>query len=151
MAISRQSLFMSALGAGMILSVTCGLAAAADLPATPPAPPPTWWSTITVNGEIDADIMENPDNPGFGLNWGRLFDQNANTPQLNQAILTIQRPTGSSGYDVGFAIQGMFGTDARFTHFLGECDYCINSRYQVDVLEAYIAAHTPWLTDGGID
>ena len=33
----------------------------------PPAPPPTWWSTITYAGEIDAGIMGNPDSPGSGL------------------------------------------------------------------------------------
>ncbi len=79
MSFSRRSSLISALCAGTILGVTSGVAAAADLPTdkAPPAPPPTWWSTITYGGEIDAGIMGNPDSPGSGENWGRLFDQTA--------------------------------------------------------------------------
>src|SRR6202022_4131921 len=35
--------------------------------------------------------------------------------------------------------------------FLGEFTHAINSRYQVDIVEAYLSAHLPWLTSGGID
>jgi len=153
MTFSRGFFTAAALCAGMIM--TGGYAAAADLPTTkgPPPPPPTWWSTVTVNGEIDAGIMGNPDSPPSGLNWGRLFDDKANEPLFNQGLLTVQRPIDSSKpvYDVGFAFQLMYGSDARYTHYLGECEYCINSLYQVTVLEAYVQAHTPWIFDGGID
>jgi hypothetical protein len=149
----RGSLTALALCAGMI--ATGGYAAAADLPNTkgPPAPPPSWWSTITVNGEIDAGITGNFDSPPSGLNWGHLFTDKANEPLFNQGLLTVQRPIDSSkpAYDVGFAFQAMYGSDARFVHYLGECEYCINSLYQVSVVEAYAQAHTPWIFDGGID
>jgi hypothetical protein len=141
-----------ALCAGLVM--TSGFAKAADLPNTkgaPPAPPPSWWSTITVNGEVDAGITGNPDSPPSGLNWGGLFNDKSNEPMFNQGLLTVQRPTGSTGYDVGFAFQLMYGSDARFVHYLGECEYCINSLYQVAVVEAYASAHTPWVFDGGID
>jgi len=153
MAFSRRSHAVSALCAGTILGITGGFAAAADLPNTkaPPAPPPSWWSTIAVNGELDGGITGNPDSPPSGLNWGQLFTDKANEPLLNQALLTVQRPTGSTGYDFGFEVQLMFGTDARFTHGLGECEYCINSRYQFDPVQAFLQAHTPWITPGGID
>ena len=155
MAFSRRSSFLSALCAGTILGVTGGVAAAADLPTSkaPPAPPPSWWSTITVNGEIDAGIMGNPDSPGSGLNWGRVFDEQANTPMLNDGLITIQRQTdpNATGYDVGFVIQGDFGTDARFLHYLQEGEYLINSKYQLSLVQAYAMVHTPWLTPGGID
>ncbi len=155
MAFSRRSSFLSALCAGTILGVTSGVAAAADLPTSkaPPAPPPSWWSTITVNGEIDAGIMGNPDSPGSGLNWGRVFDEQANTPMLNDGLVTIQRPTdpNATGYDVGFVIQGDFGTDARFLHYLQEGEYLINSKYQLALVQAYAMVHTPWITPGGID
>lgn len=149
----RGSSIALALFAGMI--VTSGYASAADLPNTksPPPPPPSWWSTVTVNGEIDAGITGNFDDPSSGLNWGHLFTDKANEPMFNQGLLTIQRPIDSSkpNYDVGFAFQLMYGSDARFTHYLGECEYCINSLYQVTVVEAYAQAHTPWVFDGGID
>ncbi|HZV07750.1 MAG TPA: outer membrane beta-barrel protein [Gemmataceae bacterium] len=131
-----------------------GGAAAADLTTTKePPPPPTWWSTITVNGEIEAGIMGNPDSPPSGLNWGHLFTDRANEPLFNQGLLTIQRPIDSSKaqYDVGFVLQVMYGSDARSARFLGECDYCINSLYQVALEQAFIQAHTPWVFPGGID
>ncbi len=150
----RGSSIAFAFVAGMI--VTAGYASADDLPNTkgaPPAPPPSWWSTVTVNGEIDAGITGNFDDPSSGLNWGHLFTDKANEPMFNQGLLTVQRPIDSSkpNYDVGFAVQLMYGSDARFTHYLGECEYCINSLYQVTLLEAYVQAHTPWVFDGGID
>ncbi|MGH6818906.1 MAG: outer membrane beta-barrel protein [Methylovirgula sp.] len=135
--------------------MTSGYANAADLPNTkgPPPPPPTWWSTVTVNGEIDAGITGNFDDPSSGLNWGHLFTDKANEPMFNQGLLTIQRPIDSSkpAYDVGFAFQVMYGSDSRFVHYLGECEYCINSLYQVSLVEAYVQAHTPWVFPGGID
>lgn len=144
----------AALCVGTIMTAG-GYAAAADLPTTkgPPPPPPSWWSTVTINGEIDAGIMGNPDDPSSGLNWGHLFTDKANEPLFNQGLLTVQRPIDSSKpvYDVGFAFQLMYGSDARFTHFLGECEYCIDSLYQATVVEAYVQAHTPWIFDGGID
>jgi hypothetical protein len=155
MAFSRRSKLMSALCAGTILGVTSGVAAAADLPTdkAPPAPPPSWWSTLTITGEIDAGIMGNPDNPGDGLNWGRLFDDKANAPVLNASILTISRPTdpNATSYDVGFTVQTTYGEDARFTHYLGEGEYWINAPEQFDVLQANLQVHTPWLTSAGID
>lgn len=155
MGLSRRSKFISSLFAGTILGMASGVAGAADLPTTkaPPAPPPSWWSTLTVSGEVDAGIMGNPDNPPDGNNFGRLFDNKANDPVLNASILTITRPTdpNATGYDVGFTLQGEFGTDARFTHFLGEGEYWINSPYQFSLLQANLLVHTPWLTPGGID
>jgi hypothetical protein len=36
--------------------------------------------------------------------------------------------------------------------FLGELNRVdANSRYQLDVVEANVLAHVPWLTEGGID
>jgi hypothetical protein len=148
----RGSFTALALCAGI---ATGGYASAADLPTTkgPPAPPPSWWSSITINGLVDAGITGNPDSPPSGLNWGRLFDDKSNAPLFNQGLLTVQRPIDSSkpAYDVGFFFQFMYGSDSRFTHYLGECDFCINSLYQIDIPAAYIQAHTPWLFDGGID
>src|SRR5208282_1682618 len=51
----------------------------------------------------------------------------------------------------GFRIEAMYGTDARYTHFLGEADTIIKERTQFDVVEASLSAHLPYVTDGGVD
>ena len=53
--------------------------------ATPaPAAPATWWSTVTLGAQLEAGLTGNPDRPADGLNFGRLFDDKANTVLLNQ-------------------------------------------------------------------
>ena len=130
-------------------------AMAADLPTTkaPPAPPPSWWSTFTVSGILEAGITGNPDLGSGGINFGRLFDDKANTPLLNQASIILQRPIDSSAksIDYGFKVQLLYGSDARYTHYLGECDYCIGNINQFDVEEAWVAAHFPYVFSGGFD
>jgi hypothetical protein len=72
---------------------------------------------------------------------------------LNQLLLTVQRPLDpkATGYDFGFKVQAMYGTDARFTHYLGELDYIINDWSQITPVEAWGIVHLPWLFTGGID
>jgi hypothetical protein len=108
---------------------------------------------VTLSGAIDAGLTLNPTYPISGINFGHLFTDKANRPLFNQGVLTIQRPIDSTSkdYDLGFKFQFMYGSDARYTHFLGELDYTIRDLTQVDIVEAYIALHTPWLFDGGID
>ncbi|WP_428376084.1 outer membrane beta-barrel protein [Lichenicoccus sp.] len=129
-------------------------AAAVPAAAAAPAPPATWASTITWGLQGDAGIQGNGDRPADGLNYGRLFDDKANTVLLNQIQATVTRPINSSatGYDFGFTLQGTFGTDARYLHYDGEFDeLTTNSRYQFTVLQANALMHAPWLTAGGID
>ena len=57
----------------------------------------------------------------------------------------------SSSIDFGFKFQGMFGSDARYTHFLGMLDKSIKGRYQLDIVEANVQAHLPYLFSGGVD
>lgn len=126
-------------------------------PQTSPAAPPAaaaspWASAITWGLQFDGGIQGNGDRPGDGLNFGRLFDDKANTPLLNQIQATLTRPINSSasGYDVGFTLQGTFGTDVRYLHYLGEFDDQ-TSRYQATLLQANVLLHAPWLSTGGID
>ncbi len=53
--------------------------------------------------------------------------------------------------DFGFKVELLVGSDARYTHFLGECDYCIGNINQFDVVEAWGQVHLPYLVGGGID
>ena len=121
--------------------------------ASAPASSAGWWDTFKFSGHIDAGITGNPDDPADGINFGHLFTDRANTPMLNQLMLTAERPLDpkATGYDFGFKLQGMYGTDARFTHSFNLFDRSINSRYQFDIVEANGLVHLPVVTEGGID
>jgi Putative beta-barrel porin-2, OmpL-like. bbp2 len=148
-----KSLLVPALCASTFLGLSGGVARAADVAAAPPPAPANWWDTITYGGTIESGILFNPDSPADGLNFGHLFTDKANTPLLNQILLTVQRPLDpkATGYDFGFKLQAMYGTDARYTHYLGEFDYAINDWSQITPVEAWGIVHTPWLFAGGID
>ena len=128
---------------------------AAAAPAAPEAPPPGYWiDGIHLSAQFDAGIMGNPSGPADGLNFGHLFTDHANQFQLNQVLLTANKPLDpkNADYQWGFKVQVMYGSDARYTQFLGELNRVVpNSRYQFDVVEANLLAHVPWLTEGGID
>jgi hypothetical protein len=151
----RKLLVALAIAAGM----AAGPAFADDVlpntkaPAAPPPPPPSWWSTFAVSGYIESGITFNPDEPSGGLNFGRLFDDKADEPLLNQASIVATRPfdPAAKTVDWGFRLQLMYGSDARYTHYLGECDYCIGNINQFDVVEAWVGVHLPYLASGGID
>src|SRR4029077_5536560 len=84
---------------------------------------------------------------------GRLFDERRNEPVMNQAVITAERALDPKvGFDWGFKLQLMFGTDARYIHSLGLLDHTMGSSlYQPDIPEAYLSLHLPLVTDGGID
>src|ERR1700737_1144596 len=81
----------------------------------------SWWKTFAVTGYVDAGIMANLTGSTAGTNFGRLFDDRANRPELTQASVLITRPLdpNADDFDFGFTFQPMFGSDARFTHLLG--------------------------------
>jgi Putative beta-barrel porin-2, OmpL-like. bbp2 len=146
-----KSILMPALCAGTFLGLAGGYGRAAELAPMPP--PPSWWDTFTIGGTVDAGVTLNGDNPPDGLNFGHLFTDKANAPLLNQILLTAQRPLDpkATDYDLGFKLQLMYGSDARFTHVLGETEYWINDRSQFNIVEAFAITHVPWLFSGGID
>src|SRR6266508_484227 len=146
-------------GVALAFSVS-GSAVAADLtvpilkaPAATPTAPTSWWSTFEISGHVEGGITFNPDDPAGDINFGHLFTDKANRVLLNQALVTAQRPLDpkATGYDFGFKFQAMYGSDARYTHFLGEFDRSISDINQFDIVEAHALFHLPWLTTGGID
>jgi hypothetical protein len=132
--------------------VGLGIAAAAPALADDKKPP-SWWDTFAWSGYLDGGITGNIDSPANGLNFGHLYTDRANTPVLNQASIIVTRALDPKavGPDFGFTFQSMYGTDARYTHFYNELERVINSRYQVDIVEADLLAHLPLFTDGGMD
>ena len=108
--------------------------------------------SIMVAIQAEAGIYLNPANPRSG-NFGQLFHDRANAPQLNQVLLTVSRtpiaPEG--GYGVGFNFQAMYGSDARYDGILGINDDWISAHNQIAISQANVAAHLPWLTNRGVD
>ena len=137
---------VSALSAAILLGL--GLGATPAL-ADDTAPP----SDFKLSGHVAAGITVNARDPSDDLNFGHLFTDRASDVLLNQFVLTAERPIDPSvqKFDVGFKLQGMYGSDARYTHFLGQFDGITNRRNQFDVVEAYAQAHLPILTSGGVD
>jgi Putative beta-barrel porin-2, OmpL-like. bbp2 len=130
--------------------------AAAPTPATPAAPPPGLWiNGIHLYAQIQGGMTINPAYPDDGVNFGRLFDDRSNMPVLNQLMLTATKPLNSSatGFDWGFKLQGIYGADARYTHFLGVFDQNPGPGYenQFDIFEADVQLHLPFPTAGGMD
>ncbi len=118
-----------------------------------PAAPATWASTITLGAQFEAGIIANPARPADGENYGDIYTDHANQVQLNQILLTATRPTDANakGYDFGFTLQGLYGSDMRANHYLGQFDSAISSRYQFGITQANLLIHLPWFTSGGVD
>jgi hypothetical protein len=140
---------------GCIAFATAGAAQAQAPPASPsePAKPSSWWDTFAITGHVEGGVAYNSRAPSDGNNFGQLFGDRANTALLNQAMLTVQRPIDpkAPAFDFGFKFQGMYGTDARYTHFLGEWDEAINDIGQIDIVEANLLFHLPFRNGSSVD
>jgi hypothetical protein len=145
------------------------LAAAITTPAVAQIPPPaeapetgkpaspgsdsSWFSSIKLSAQFEGGATINSSSPENGLNFGQLFTDRANQASLNQALLSVQRlpDPKATDYDFGFQLQALYGSDARYTQFMGELNSAFASRYQLAFINANLQAHLPWLTPGGID
>ena len=134
---------------------TPGAPAPAAPAASAPAPPPGFWiDGIHLSAQLDAGVMFNPFRPQTGLNFGQLFTDHANQAQLNQLLLTANKPLDAKNpnFQWGFKFQLMYGSDARYTQYLGVFNRVDpTQRYQLDVVEANALFHLPAVTSGGID
>lgn len=131
-------------------ALSVGMVAAASIQCPIRAEDPGWQLSAQIEASITSSFETTPSNRIFG----RLFDDQESRPVLNQALLTAAKPIDPAalGYDVGFKLQGMFGTDARDTRFTNQFQgLSANSLYQVDLVEANLQLHAPWLTEGGFD
>ena len=108
---------------------------------------PTGW---TLDGHLEAGITFNPAQPAGSSNFGNSFGDKANQLLLNQAMLDLERHVPEAEDEIGWGItlQGMFGTDSRYTHNFGEFQRLTHSRDQFDLLEASFQLHVPqWALD----
>src|ERR1700731_3298795 len=116
----------------------------------PPKPPEPRFKLY---GWIEAGITGNPDSPTDNHNFGHLFTDRANEPLLNQMVITGERALdpNATGFDWGFKVQFMYGSDARYIHSLGMMDLTTDERVQPDFPEVYASAHIPIPSTGGLD
>ena len=132
-------------------------APAPDASATPAAdaPPPGYWiNGIHLSAQIDAGISVNASSPK--LNIGQSFTDHPDQPLLNQILLGAEKKIDpkATGFDWGFKFSFLYGSDARYTHFLGFLDQALpkSDRNQIDVIEASVTGHFPVaFFDGGLD
>src|SRR2546430_13905937 len=110
-------------------------------------------SRLAIYGWVETGFTGNVDSPEDNQNFGRLFDDRSNEFVMNQAVITAERALDPKvGFDWGFKLQFLFGTDARYIHSLGLLDHAMrNSLYQPDIPEVYLSLHFPIVTEGGID
>jgi Putative beta-barrel porin-2, OmpL-like. bbp2 len=97
-----------------------------------PTPSPTPEPRFKISGWVESGITFNPDSPQSNQNFGRLFDDRANEPLLNQAVINFERALvpQPGQFDCGFKLQFMYGSD---------------------LVEAYLNLHFPIISEGGID
>jgi hypothetical protein len=110
-------------------------------------------SRFKLYGWIEGGITGNPRSPIDNHNFGHLFTDRANEPLLNQAVITAERALdpNATGFDWGFKLQFMYGSDARYIHSLGLLDLSTDQRVQPDFPELYASLHLPVITSGGAD
>jgi hypothetical protein len=116
---------------------------------TPKPPEPRF----KLYGWIEGGITGNPDSPIDNHNFGHLFTDRANEPLLDQVSIVGERALdpNATGFDWGFKVWFMEGSDARFTKSMGLLDLATDSRIQPDFPEVYVSAHIPVGSTGGID
>ena len=110
-------------------------------------------SRLAIYGWVETGFTGNVDSPEDNQNFGRLFDDRSNEFVMNQAVITAERALDPKvGFDWGFKLQFLFGTDARYIHSLGLLDHAMRSSlYQPDIPEIYLSLHFPIVTEGGVD
>jgi hypothetical protein len=118
-------------------------------PASKPAELP-----FKIYGWIEAGFTGNPDNPIDNHNFGYLFSNDrANEPLLDQVSLVAERALdpNATGFDWGFKLWFMYGSDTRYNKSMGILDLDTDMRIQPDFTEFILTAHIPIGSTGGID
>jgi hypothetical protein len=104
-------------------------------------------------GWIQGGITGNPDPPVDNHNFGQLYNDRANEPLLNQASIVGERALDPSvtGFDWGFKVWFMYGSDARYSKALGLLDDTSDYRVQPDFPEVSASVHLPIPGTNGLD
>ena len=152
---SRKALLKATVAGAVLCASAVLVPAMADeaAPAADAAAPAADPSAIKLTAMIETGATFAANTHHSDVNYGHLFTDKNDQMVLNQAALTLNRDLDpkAEGFDWGFKLQGFYGTDARYTHFIGMFDESTKSRNQFDIVEANALAHLPVLTEGGID
>ena len=136
------------------VAVLAGRAAIAQqAPASAQGPVAAWLGSVLVDGRIEAGATFNPASPDTGINFGQLFTDKANQLVLNQFDLRAERApdAGAGRVDFGFALEGFYGMDAQFTHFMGIGDQGSTGRNSFDLVQANLQAFVPVTRAVGVE
>ena len=140
------------------LAQTAAPAPAAVAPAAAPAaadaPLPGYWiNGIHFSAQFEGGIIGNASKAK--LNNGQLFTDRNGQPLLNQILVGMEKKLDpkATGYDWGFKLSAMYGSDARYIHAFGltEQALSVKHRNQIDLVEASYSLHIPGLGEGGLD
>ncbi|WP_025886412.1 outer membrane beta-barrel protein [Asaia prunellae] len=124
----------------------------ADIPLFKTASNP-WLQGVNLSGLIEGGITANPARPDNGINFGNFLGDHANQAQLNQVSVTLSKaidPTKSE-FQVGFMLEALYGSDARYYHLLGLSNKMTSDRYQLLPAQAHLDIHAPVFSKNGID
>ena len=104
-------------------------------------------------GWIQGGLTGNPDPPVDNHNFGQLYNDRANEPLLNQASIVGERALdpNATGFDWGFKVWFMYGSDARYSKALGLLDDTNDYRVQPDLPEVSVSLHIPIPGTNGLD
>ncbi len=108
-----------------------------------------------VSGWVETGFTANFAAPEDHQNFGRLLDDRANDPLLNQLVVNAQRyldPAQADQFDWGFDLQLFYGSDARYLKSIGLLDLATDDLVQPDIPQAWVLSHFPIAgTAGGLD
>jgi hypothetical protein len=148
-------IFRSSVFGAAFLGAFGASAYAADLGPAPVtvAPPSSWWSDFKFDAMVEGGFTGNPAGPPNPPgNFGQLFTGPANMFLMNQLLLTAHRDVDEKkDWDIGVKVQFMYGTDARYTRYLGEFPNAVDGLYAPAIQEAWMDVKTPWFGKGGTD
>ena len=108
---------------------------------------------ISLSAQIQGGVIGNPYRPNSGMNFGQTITDRANQFLLNQILLTAAKPIDPENkeFQWGFKLQGMYGSDARYTQFMGIFNNALpTSRNTFDIVEANAVMRLP-IFSGGLD
>lgn len=112
----------------------------------------TYWDGLEGHVQIEAGVSGNPWTRS-GRNFGQFYTDRANTVTMNQIMGSLSHAVTDvgKGYGIGFVLEAMYGSDARFDPTIGMGSGSLTGLYQWVPTQAHLDVHLPWIYHKGID